>query len=93
MDSKETSDLSVSRKECSKCGAVWINGQHYWRSGARGDEETLSNIVCGIKDFEECINPKHITGHIYGDKDTWAKRAGVARLLEKEIQNAERTDD
>ena len=27
---KEYSDLSMTRVECPKCGATWINGQHYW---------------------------------------------------------------
>ena len=31
MDSaREFSDLSMSRTECPKCGATWINGEHRW---------------------------------------------------------------
>jgi len=40
----------------------------------KGDEESLSNLVCSVKDSFQCINPKHKKGHIYGDKDTWEKR-------------------
>lgn len=63
-------------KTCPHCGATWINGQHYWSgTGQKGDEKTLSNLVCGIKDDPKCINPMHKTGHIYGEADTWEKRA------------------
>ena len=51
-----------------------MNGQHTWSTGNKGDEETLSNLVCGIKDDPKCINTKHKKGHIYGDKDTWERR-------------------
>ena len=27
---RELSDLKLERKECPKCGAVWINGEHIW---------------------------------------------------------------
>ena len=40
--SKELSDLSLERKECPKCGAVWLNGQHIWTgTGKRGNELDL----------------------------------------------------
>ena len=29
-EKKEFSDLSMTRVECPKCGATWIDGQHYW---------------------------------------------------------------
>jgi len=67
---------SLDTKVCTVCGATWIGGQHYWTgTGNKGDEETLSNLVCGMKDDPQCINPKHKTAHIYGDKDTWEKRS------------------
>mgnify|MGYP003140704985 FL=1 len=74
MSDKQVSDLKIDRVECPKCGAIWLNGQHTWSTGMKGDEETLSNLVCSIKDSFQCINPKHKKGHIYGDKDTWEKR-------------------
>ena len=89
---KELSDLSFSRVECPRCGAIWMNGQHYWHTGQKGDEETLSNLVCGLKDFHDCLNPKHKKGHIYGEKDTWEKRAGKIRKISQELDDAEGTD-
>ena len=47
--------------------ALWLNGQHYWYTGKIGNERDLSNLVCGQKDFNDCINPSHKTGHIYGE--------------------------
>ena len=64
----------MQRKECEKCGAVWLDGQHYWHTGAAGDNKTLSNLVCGIVESNLCINPEHKKGHIYGEADTWEKR-------------------
>lgn len=93
MADKETSDLSIDRKECSKCGAVWLNGQHMWSTGAVGDNQTLSNLVCGLVESPQCINPDHKRGHIYGEKDTWEKRA---KFIDKQIKGdnyAPRTDD
>ena len=89
---KEVSDLSFSRVECPRCGAIWLNGQHYWKTGQRGDEETLSNLVCGLKDFHDCLNPSHKRGHIYGEKDTWEKRSGRLKKISKELDDAEGTD-
>ena len=40
------SDLSMSRKECPKCGATWINGQHKWATGMEGSERDLAGLVC-----------------------------------------------
>jgi hypothetical protein len=68
---KEMSDLSMSRAECPKCGATWINGQHRWSgTGVRGSEIDLAGLVCNrLGDFQ-CINPKK--GQDGGD--TWEKR-------------------
>ena len=36
---RELSDLTLSRKECPHCGAVWINGEHIWSgTGNKGSE-------------------------------------------------------
>ena len=32
MTDDNLSDLKLDRKECPKCGATWINGQHVWRN-------------------------------------------------------------
>ena len=61
--------------KCPACGAVWINGQHYWTgTGVKGDEKSLANLVCGLADTSKCINPSYKSGHIYGEADTWDKR-------------------
>ena len=80
MSEKETSDLSMSRVECEKCGAVWINGQHYWRTGMVGNEVDLASLVCRSHGNEKCINPqKHVEGG-----DTWAKRLqDIDRLMDE----------
>lgn len=64
----------MDTKKCPRCQATWIEGVHYWSTGKKGDPETLSNLVCGMAEDPRCINPSHIKGHIYGDKDTWEKR-------------------
>ncbi len=79
---KDFSELNMERKECPKCGAVWLNGQHIWRTGCVGDNKTLSNLVCGLVESPDCINPEHKKGHIYGEKDTWEKRA---RFLDQNL--------
>ena len=58
-EERQFSDLSMSRVECPKCGATWINGQHYWSgTGAKGDELDLAGLVCNKLGNENCINPK-----------------------------------
>lgn len=87
------SDLSLKRDECPRCGAIWLNGQHYWSTGALGNEKDLSNLVCGQKDFKDCINPSHKNGHVYGEADSWEKRAGTIRKLDREMDDAQREID
>ena len=76
---KEMSDLSMSRAECPKCGAVWLAGQHYWATGAVGNELDLAGLVCNTLGNHQCINPKR------GDDggDTWAKRLEDLEKLEE----------
>ena len=70
-DDRELSDLKLERKECPKCGAVWINGQHYWSgTGNKGNELDLAGLVCNNLGDDQCINP--VRGQDGGD--TWAKR-------------------
>ena len=58
MDNKELSDLSVDRKECPKCGATWLNGEHYWSgTGKKGNELDLAGLVCNKFGDDRCINP------------------------------------
>ena len=71
MSDKELSDLSMQRKECPRCGAVWLNGQHMWTgTGQKGNELDLAGLVCNRVDDANCINPKK--GMAGGD--TWEKR-------------------
>jgi hypothetical protein len=68
---RELSDLSLERKECPKCGAIWINGEHRWAgTGNKGSELDLAGLVCNKLGDETCINPcKGMEGGV-----TWAKR-------------------
>jgi len=68
---RELSDLKLDRKECPKCGAVWLNGQHLWRgTGNRGSELDLAGLVCNSFGDDTCVNPlRGIEGG-----DTWEKR-------------------
>ena len=78
---KEMSDLSMSRAECPKCGATWINGQHRWSgTGVRGSEIDLAGLVCNkLGDFQ-CINPKK--GQDGGD--SWEKRLEFLDKMQSE---------
>ena len=58
-ENKELSDLKLERKECPKCGAIWINGQHIWSgTGKTGNEDDLAGLVCNNLGDHQCINPK-----------------------------------
>jgi hypothetical protein len=55
---KELSNLKLERKECPKCGATWINGNHIWRGTANeGSELDLAGLVCNKLGDDTCINP------------------------------------
>jgi len=71
MSDKEMSDLKLDRKECPKCGAIWLNGEHYWSgTGKKGNELDLAGLVCNNFSDDNCINPcKGIKGGV-----TWEKR-------------------
>jgi len=83
MTDKEMSDLSLSRAECPKCGAIWINGQHRWSTGAAGNELDLAGLVCNNLGNHQCINPKR--GSEGGD--TWEKRLEDLGKLEDPDNN------
>ena len=46
-----------------------------------------------LRDFDDCINPLHKTGHIYGEADSWEKRAKLIDKLDSELENAQRKTD
>ena len=70
---REFSELKLERKECEKCQAVWINGQHIWGgTGDTGNELDLAGLVCNKLGDHRCINP--MKGSDGGQ--TWEYRAG-----------------
>ena len=84
MDKKELSDLTMSRAECPKCGAIWINGEHRWSgTAAKGNELDLAGLVCNKLGNHQCINPKK--GQEGGD--TWARRLEDLEKMEFESDN------
>ena len=73
-EDRELSDLKLERKECPKCNAIWINGEHYWSgTGNKGNELELAGLVCNNYGDHTCINP--LKGYEGGD--TWGKRLEV----------------
>ena len=81
--------LGLPSKVCSKCGACWIGGQHYWSgTGNKGNELDLAGLVCNTIETNECINP--MRGELGGD--TWAKRLTKLKDFDVELarQNSER---
>lgn len=83
MSKRETSDLKLERRECAKCGAVWLNGVHHWQTGKKGNELDLAGLVCNNVSTSECINPKKgCTGG-----DTWEKRIDFIKQFVKEIDD------
>ncbi len=70
MSERLFSDLSLSRSECPKCGAIWINGNHMWATGAKGNEKDLASLVCNKLGNDQCLNS--MRGDDTGD--TWEKR-------------------
>ena len=62
----------MNTKTCPKCQAKWIDGQHYWSTGAVGKEEDLAGLVCDKFGDYACINPIKGTDH---NGDTWEKRS------------------
>ena len=71
-------------KQCEKCGAKWIDGQHYWSTGALGNEADLAGLVCNKLGNELCINPKR------GDESgvTWAKREAQLKDIDQAMDGA-----
>jgi hypothetical protein len=63
---------SIGVKTCQKCGACWINGEHYWTgTQMKGNEVDLASLVCrNIGDPSLCINPSR---DVEGG-DTWEER-------------------
>ena len=61
----------MNTKTCPKCGANWIDGQHYWTGTNKlGNEDDLAGLVCNKLGDDRCINPKRGSGI----GTTWEKR-------------------
>jgi predicted nucleic-acid-binding Zn-ribbon protein len=61
----------MNTKTCPKCGANWINDQHYWTGTNKlGNELDLAGLVCNKFGDDTCINP--CKGKEGGT--TWEKR-------------------
>lgn len=90
-DEKELSNLKLERKECPKCGATWINGNHIWRGTANeGSELDLAGLVCNKLGDNTCINPsKGIEGGT-----TWEYRSGfIAGAIKEKKESMEKMRD
>lgn len=70
-------------KVCSKCGARWIDGQHYWATGNLGNEDDLAGLVCNKLGNDDCINPKR--GSELGT--TWQKRMDMLNKKQNDFKN------
>ena len=83
-ESRELSELKLTREECPKCGATWINVNHVWTgTGNEGNELDLAGLVCNKLGDETCINP--LKGFDGGQ--TWedrSKRIGTLEKLQEE---------
>ena len=74
-DDRELSDLKLDRKECEKCGAIWINRQYIWGGTGNTSENSeldLAGLVCNKLGNHQCINPQK--GQDGGQ--TWEYRSG-----------------
>ena len=84
MTENSEQQFSMERRECEHCGACWLNGVHYWKTGVTSDssELDLAGLVCNTKygNPSKCINPQR--GELGGD--SWEKRMGYLQRLEEE---------
>ena len=68
---------------CPLCGARWLEGQHYWATGAKGNEVDLAGLVCNQHGTDQCINPSK--GIVTPEQQTWAKREEMLGGMQREI--------
>ena len=72
----------MNTKICPKCGARWINEQHYWSgTNKQGNETELASLVCDKFGDNTCINPQKGTT----DGKGWQNRLNSMNELDKEI--------
>jgi len=71
-------------KTCPKCGAQWIDGQHYWTgTNKKGNDTELASLVCDRFGDETCINPVKGTT----DGRGWEERMETLHNYDKELKN------
>jgi len=83
MTDKNLSDLTLSRVECPKCSAIWLNGKHVWHTGYQSpsSELDLAGLVCNKYGDHTCINPcKGLEGG-----DTWEDRFAFINAVKSEL--------
>ena len=73
-------------RQCSVCGAKWVDGQLYWATGKPGKDIDLNALVCRRLPSEKapnCINPCQGQDGGVG----WEERMGMvnAALTEFEV--------
>lgn len=72
-------------KTCNKCGATWMGGKLFWKTGKPASELDLAGLVCNNLPPEaqgECINSQR--GKEGGD--TWEYRRGFIDGLTQEMK-------
>lgn len=50
----------MTNKNCSVCGAHWVDGQLYWATGKPGKDADLNALVCrklAPDKVDRCVNP------------------------------------
>jgi hypothetical protein len=71
-------------KTCPKCGAQWIDGQHYWTgTNKKGNDTELASLVCDRFGDDTCINPVKGTT----DGRGWEERMETLHNYDKELKN------
>jgi len=73
----------MDTKNCPKCGACWIGGQHFWvGTNKKGNETELASLVCDKFGDDTCINPHKGTT----DGKGWENRLNNMNTIDKDIQ-------
>ena len=75
----------MDNKTCPKCGAHWLDGQLFWRTGKPGKNEDLAGLVCNEWGDSTCINPEK--GLVNSTQQTWEKRVEFLNGLSAEMDS------
>lgn len=72
----------MNTRTCPKCGANWIDDQHFWTgTNKKGNETELASLVCDKFGDDSCINPAKGTTKGNG----WEQRLNSMEELKKDI--------